>query len=1294
MATLALGALGALAGGALAPGLSLAGGAITGAVLGRAVGSLAGSVIDGMLFGASGQSRAVEGPRLKDLHVTSSSEGSPIPRVYGGVRLGGEVIWATNFEEEVVTSGGGGGSGKGAPQPASGGTTEYRYHANFAIALCEGAIASIGRVWADGEEFSLDGVTFRLYHGTEDQAADPLILAKQNGRAPAYRGLAYIVFERFPLADFGNRLPQLSFEVQRPVDDFAKSVRAVTIIPAAGEFIYAPYEVTRTIQPGQTVSETINTGAGKPDFSVSMDRLQDAFPNLAHVSLIVSWFGTDLRAGTCLIRPAVEARNRNTSEVWQVAGYTRSTAHLVSQVDGRPAFGGTPTDASVKAAIAELVARGLKVTFYPFILMDVPPGNALPDPYSAAASQPAFPWRGRITCDPASGQPGTVDKTAAAGSQVASFVAEYRAMILHYAQLCKDAGGVDAFLIGSELRGLTTIRDGVASFPFVMALKTLAADVRAIVGAATKISYAADWSEYFGHQPPDGSGDALFHLDPLWSDANIAAVGIDCYFPLADWRDGPHLDAALAATTYDLGYLKGNFRKGEGYDWYYASNADRNVQIRSNITDGAYNKPWVYRPKDLWSWWANPHFNRIGGVEQAEPTAWAPQSKPFWLTEYGCPAVDKGANQPNVFYDPKSSESFRPYFSSGQRDDFMQRRYIEAGLTLFDPDHVDFEAADNPVSTVYAGRMLDFERIYLYTWDARPYPAFPARADIWGDAANWSTGHWLSGRVASAPLDKAVAQILTDYGFAQFDASGLTGALGGLVIDRLMSARAALQALELAFFFDAIEGAGEIVFRHRGAEPVRVRLAPADLVVPRADAAGFTLTRTQEAELPRAAKLSFLSQDHEYRQAVVEDRRAVAASDQIATASLPLVLTPAQAQTIVRVWLNEAWAARERLDCALSPEHLALEPGDMIELIVDGGPRPFRLTEIADGEARRIQALATAPELYRPTREAARPPATPSHVEPGVPVLEFLDVPRLRASDPEAGAYLAAFANPWSGGVAVYRSPEDTGFALDSRLSRPAVFGETKTAVSPGPLWRWDEAHTLEVEIRSGALLSATDLQVFAGSNALAIEHGGGWEVIQFRSASLIGERRYRLSGLLRGQLGTEALAKLTVAEGAATVLLDGAVVAASLPASDIGLALNWRYGPATRDIGHGSYQTTTHAFTGRGLAPLSPVHGRARRSGSGVAITWIRRTRDPAGDSWEGTEVPLGEASEVYDLAILSGATVVRTITALAPSHLYPAAEELADFGTPQTQLAIRIRQLSPSYGPGAALEATIHVN
>ncbi|WP_348533600.1 glycoside hydrolase TIM-barrel-like domain-containing protein [Hyphomicrobium sp. CS1GBMeth3] len=679
MATLALAAAGAAAGGALLPsGVSMLGLTLSGAAIGGQIGAFAGNYIDNALFGASGQRRTSEGPRLNDLRITSSTEGAPIPRLYGRTRVGGQVIWAADIRERVVTRRSGGGSAKGgtASTPATE-TTEYRYYASFAVALSEGVISGIGRVWADGAEIDLSRLTHRLSHGTEDQLPDSAIVAVEGaGAAPAYRGIAYIVFEDMPLAPYGNRIPQLSFEVHRAVEAFGEEIKGVVMIPGSGEFVYATTPVSNQRRIGVSESENVHTLQGGTDWAVSLDQLQATLPNATSVSLVVSWFGTDLRAGHCELKPGVELATKTTSpQTWSVAGVDRAGAYLVSTKDGRPAYGGTPSDASVVQAIQDLKERGLSVVLTPFILMDVAADNELPDPYGGEA-QPPYPWRGRITCHPAPGEPESPDKTSTAASQIAEFVGtaaaddfalsgtnvvytgpsewSFRRMVLHNAWLAKAAGGVNAFVIGTELRGLTWVRSGASDYPFVDALVALAEDVKDILGPDALVTYAADWSEYFGHQPADGSGDVHFHLDPLWSSDAIDAVGIDLYWPLSDWRDGAaHLDY-LAGTRaiYDEVYLRANVQGGEGYDWYYASNANREAQERTLITDG-HGAPWVFRYKDIKSWWLNEHVDRPGGVPGDTPTAWVPQSKPFWFMEIGCPAVDKGANQPNVFVDPK-----------------------------------------------------------------------------------------------------------------------------------------------------------------------------------------------------------------------------------------------------------------------------------------------------------------------------------------------------------------------------------------------------------------------------------------------------------------------------------------------------------------------------------------------------------------------------------------------------------------------------------------------------------------
>ncbi len=154
-----------------------------------------------------------------------------------------------------------------------------------------------------------------------------------------------------------------------------------------------------------------------------------------------------------------------------------------------------------------------------------------------------------------------------------------------------------------------------------------------------------------------------FHLDPLWAHPEIDAVGIDNYMPLSDWRSSAqHADNTIAVHEKDLDYLSGNIYAGEGYDWYYASSDARAQQDRTPIADGAAGEAWVWRFKDLKSWWQNAHFDRPNGVKAATPTAWVPGSKPLWLTELGCGAVDLAATSPMHFPTQRALNTKHPIF--------------------------------------------------------------------------------------------------------------------------------------------------------------------------------------------------------------------------------------------------------------------------------------------------------------------------------------------------------------------------------------------------------------------------------------------------------------------------------------------------------------------------------------------------------------------------------------------------------------------------------------------------------
>lgn len=211
MATLVLSAVGASIGGSLATGF-------LGTALGVA-GGFAGGLVGGSIDRALGiaPSRRVEGPRLGDLSVQSSAYGQTVPLVYGTMRVAGNVIWATGIREtrqEETQSAGGKGGGVSVTQ------VTYTYSVSCAVAVAGRPITGIGRVWADGKLLrgpsgSLAvGGTMRVHTGGEAQPPDPLIEALEGmGNAPAYRGLAYVVFEDLQLAEYANRIPNLTFEV-------------------------------------------------------------------------------------------------------------------------------------------------------------------------------------------------------------------------------------------------------------------------------------------------------------------------------------------------------------------------------------------------------------------------------------------------------------------------------------------------------------------------------------------------------------------------------------------------------------------------------------------------------------------------------------------------------------------------------------------------------------------------------------------------------------------------------------------------------------------------------------------------------------------------------------------------------------------------------------------------------------------------------------------------------------------------------------------------------------------------
>lgn len=206
-----------------------------------------------------------EGPRLKDLKVTASTYGAAIPWVFGLTRVPGNMIWCKDIREKKKKKM----AGKG------GAYNEYTYYGTFAMGLCQGPVKSILRLWADGKliydltngadrkdatgtllkeqissainspQTASSKYRMRMYMGDEDQLPDSAMEETLGaGNCPAFRGLSYVVFDDVPLADFGNRFPQITAEVF--VGSTAQTVQITPLTEFDGETPiatdYAPNE--------------------------------------------------------------------------------------------------------------------------------------------------------------------------------------------------------------------------------------------------------------------------------------------------------------------------------------------------------------------------------------------------------------------------------------------------------------------------------------------------------------------------------------------------------------------------------------------------------------------------------------------------------------------------------------------------------------------------------------------------------------------------------------------------------------------------------------------------------------------------------------------------------------------------------------------------------------------------------------------------------------------------------------------------------------------------------------------
>ena len=216
-------------------------------------------------------------------------------------------------------------------------------------------------------------------------------------------------------------------------------------------------------------------------------------------------------------------------------------------------------------------------------------------------------------------------------------------------------------------------------------------------------------------------------------------------------------------------------------------------------------------------------------------------------------------------------------------------------------------------------------------------------------------------------------------------------------------------------------------------------------------------------------------------------------------------------------------------------------------------------------------------------------------------------------------------------------------------------------------------------------------MDLLAGRNLMAVlVSDGNWELVQFENAELLPSGKYLLGNIIRGQGGTEKSASWEIPIGAEIVFLDSGISTFEVPEDRLGLAINYKYGPANLAVSDAAYRDLEFSTKRISTRPYSPAHLKVDKTNGDFQLSWLRRSRGGT-DVWNTAEVPLKEASEGYIARVLVGGVNKRSWNLSEPNVIYSVGQMSIDGVV--TDFEFEVAQVSESFGAGPALRKVIYV-
>lgn len=1217
------------------------------ASVGASIGWVLGASLGNALFIHNDQ----EGPRLSDTRVQTTTYGANINMTWGSTRLSGNIIWAPPIAENKDSKKVGSFLGTGIGGST---VTTYTYSGNFAIGVCEGPISHIRRIWADGKlifsrmnaaENVSPGFPIRIYKGTETQRPDPLMKKWADDNeffSPGYRGLCYVVFENMPLADYGNRIPQLSFEVVRGVAgcDLFDEYAVDDLVPPD------PYFASWTLADSGTLTQRAKAGHHFPKLQRSV------FGSVSDDGRIAVLFYDTSSYPPKLIK-SIDASDYalGSPSSWATARLTCCHGGYCATEVPPDGFG---SEAYFSTSGQNLFFMLLIANSKNYIVTVNAQSMAVADTLEIENLQgtPYGPWTGYN------------DDLYYPYDRVAMRW-DARNLTLHVQESWTNKG-FSINYAGWPRTLPFRIRDSLPPGSSVVNFRE--------IGLTRSDGASYTWQINRRVVLLDGLNHENFWLDiPLYNEKFQYSV---CW---NGWSTGPAFCVWEfgTGTSYDIGVVA-------------------NITTYIDLNGGEHDLPSsvLYTIHNGIAW--DSKRERIVAANAWNIYVWTPGQSSLSLLRT-LSIVDDFL----PYFEDEWQSWFGSFISSSCRINSVVyfEEFDAVGITLM------FDSDDHIVTFLLdpeSGEIIDGGCYYNgpgnRMFGPMTHPIANSSYAITGGAGD--------GSIFAIPFTKTLSaskiklyEIVDDVSermgvtAAHRDTSQLVDDVWGFQVGKPMTGRTAIEQLQAPYFFDPVESGEKMKFVRRGGAIAATIPGEHLCVVEDENNAQplLSIKRAMEQDLPRRITFRFADPARAYDMNATYSERLETETVNDVVFDLPVVMDADEAQSRCESMLFESWMARTSFSFSTSTRWTFLEPSDAVEITSENDVlyriRIVRKTEHGAGGSINWEGVEEDDGLFsRPYIENLAVPAQPQTISnTSIAQLFIMDAPLLEYRDPESPLLLAAVNGARPGGNYVganlFASLDNVVFTNVGAMGDGATIGFANSVLPSLSNDANDPCclDTLDVVLHHGTLSNITWAQLLNGANRAWV----GGEVIQFQRATKTAEGAYTLSGILRARGGTDDFTS-THQIGEDFVLLDDAAYPLAPPSYEP----NIYYAAVT--IG-GSVIIAQRIFVStarRHALPLSPAELRVGLNDDGdIVVLWTRRDR--RGMAWnDGTDAPNSDPTEfVISIGSSDFTSVVREITVTQESYTYLNSEWTSDFATSPLAadgVGISVSQVSASVGRG----------